>query len=116
MRALRKVPEAKEAAITVYEELVRPLQFDLLADIPTAAMPLVSSLADRLQVGQITPRTDSKAHGTGTKVDEMLPENKGKTAVLIDDLVTHADSNLEAAEILKAQGVNVHDVVLVDIE
>lgn len=117
LRALRRVPEAKAAAITVYKELVRPLQFDLLADIPTAATPLVSSLADRLQVGQITPRTDAKTHGTGAKIDGMLPEDVGKTAVLIDDLVTRADSKMEAANALKAQGITVHDVVvLIDRE
>ena len=42
---------------------------------------------------------------------------KGKVAVLIDDLVTMADSKLEAVSILTAQGVRVNDVVvLIDRE
>jgi uridine monophosphate synthetase len=112
LRILRRFPAAKQIAITVYEELVRPLQFDLLADIPLAATPLVSSLADRLQKGQITPRLDTKAHGTGAKVDGLLPEDVGRTAVLIDDLVTRAESKIEAADILRAQGVHVYDIVV----
>ena len=117
LRVLRRFPEAKQAAVDVYQELVRPLEFDLLADIPTAATPLVSSLSDRLGVGMVTPRTDDKAHGTGAKIDGLQGSDKGKVAVLIDDLVTMADSKLEAVSILTAQGVRVNDVVvLIDRE
>jgi len=112
LRVLRRFPEAKAAAVDVYQELVQPLRFDLLADIPTAATPLVSSLSDRLGVGMVTPRTDAKGHGTGAKIDGLLDSDKGKTAVLIDDLVTRADSKLEAAEILTSQGVAVKDIVV----
>ncbi len=115
LRVLRRFPEAKVAAVDAYQELVRPLRFDLLADIPTAATPLVSSLSDRLGVGMVTPRIDAKAHGTGAKIDGMLDSDRGKTAVLIDDLITRADSKLEAAEVLTSQGIAVRDiVVLVD--
>ena len=117
LRVLRRTPAAKDAAIKVYEELVRPLKFDLIADIPTAATPLASSLSDKLKVGMITPRADKKTHGSGAKVDGMLKSDKGKLAVLIDDLVTRADSKLEAAKTLRDSGVRVKDVVvLIDRE
>lgn len=117
LRVLRRFPEAKKVAIDVYEALVKSLKFDLLADVPTAATPLVSSLSDRLNVGMITPRGDSKKHGSGAKIDGMIDEDKGKTVVMIDDLVTGADSKIEAAETLKKHGLVVHDVVvLVDRE
>lgn len=112
LRALRRFPEAKAAAIDVYQELLQPLRFDLLADILTAATPFVASLSDRLEVGVITPRTDAKTHGSGAKIDGMLASDKGKTVVLIDDLVTRADSKLEAAEILTSQGLIVKDIVV----
>lgn len=112
LRVLRRFPEAKTTAVDVYQELVRPLQFDLLADIPTAATPLVSSLSDRLGVGMITPRIDAKAHGTRVKIDGLLDSDKGKTVVLIDDLITRADSKLEAVEILTSRGLVVRDIVV----
>ena len=117
LRVLRRFPEAKQAAVDVYEELMRPLKFDLLADVPTAATPFVSSLSDRLRVGMVTPRTDAKTHGSGAKVDGLLDSDKGKTVVVIDDLVTRADSKLEAVGVLEKNGVNVKDVVvLIDRE
>lgn len=117
LRVLRRFPEAKAATVDVYEELVRPLEFDLLADVPTAATPLVSSLSDRLGVGMITPRTDAKTHGSGVPIDGSLDSDRGKKAVLIDDLVTRADSKLEATTILMSKGIEVKDVVvLVDRE
>ncbi|MBI2051482.1 hypothetical protein HYT33_01840 [Candidatus Roizmanbacteria bacterium] len=112
LRILRRFPKAKRAAVDVYVELLRPLKFDLLADVPTAATPLVSSLSDRLRVGMITPRKDAKKHGSGAKVDGMVREDKGKKAVMVDDLVTRADSKLEAAETLKSEGVRVKDIVV----
>lgn len=112
LRLLRRFPEAKKSAVDAYEELIKPLEFDLLADIPTAATPLVSSLSDRFGVGMITPRADNKKHGTGAQVDGMIEDDRGKVAVLIDDLVTHADSKLEAAHKLESQGVKVHDIVV----
>ncbi|MBI2621129.1 MAG: orotidine-5'-phosphate decarboxylase [Candidatus Levybacteria bacterium] len=112
LRVLRRTPAAKDAAIKVYKELVRPLKFDLIADIPTAATPLASSLSDKLKIGMITPRADKKTHGSGAKVDGMLSKDKGKWAILIDDLVTRADSKLEAAKTLRGSGVKVRDVVV----
>lgn len=112
LRLLRRFPDAKNAAVDVYEELLEPLEFDLIADVPTAATPIASSLADRLGIGMITPRTDSKTHGTGAKIDGLTPDDKGRTAVILDDLVTGADSKIEAAEILRAAGVKVTDVVV----
>lgn len=117
LRILRRFPEAKAAAVDAYQELVRPLKFDLLADVPTGATPLVSSLSDRLATGMITPRTDNKTYGSGAKIDGLQDSDKGKVAVLVDDLVTRADSKLEATSILAGHGIKINDVVvLIDRE
>src|SRR3989344_4769836 len=54
LRMLRRFPKEKALAIGQYEQLILPLRYDLLADIPTAATPIVASLLDRLYVGQVT--------------------------------------------------------------
>ena len=117
LRMIRRFPDVKKMVIDSYVEMIQPLTFDLLADVPTAGTPLVSSISDRLNVGMITPRADKKTHGSGAKIDGVLEEDKGKTAVLVDDLVTQADSKFEAAQTLEEFGLKVQDiVVLVDRE
>lgn len=112
LRLLRRYPRAKKIAVDVYLELLKGLKFDLLADVPLAGSPLTSSLSDRLMIGMITPRIDKKSHGTGERIDGLGPRDKGKTVVLIDDLITTSASKIEAAEFLKHHGIKVKDVVV----
>lgn len=112
LRLLRRFPREKSAAIRIYQEMLRGLDFQLIADVPTAATPIATTLADRLEVGMVTPRTDTKKHGSGAKVDGLSPKDERKTAILIDDLVTRADSKIEAADTLRENGLLVYDVVV----
>lgn len=112
MRIIRRYPEVKKTAVDVYEKLVSPLKFDLIADIPTSITPIVSSISDRLGVGMITPRTDSKTHGTGAKIDGFQESDKGKTVVIFDDLITSGASIEEGVNILVPAGLNVKDIAL----
>lgn len=117
LRLLRRFPKAKSMAVDVYQEQLKKIKFDLLADVPTAATPLVSSLSDRLKVGMITPRADKKKHGSGAKIDGFTKKDKGKRVVMVDDLVTQSHSKVEAAATLKKEGLKVKDiVVLIDRE
>lgn len=115
LRRLRSFPGEKMMVVGAYEELLHPLEYNLLADVPTAATPLVSSLSDRLGVPQITPRMDVKTYGLGDRIDGQC--KAGQIAAVVDDLITTAKSKLEAIEVLKGEGLIVRDVVvLVDRE
>lgn len=115
LRLLRSFPDAKKKAVKAYIKVLRKLDFELIADVPTAATPLVSSICDALNVPQVTPRMDKKTHGTGAKIDGVF--KKGQKVVLVDDLVTHARSKIEVIEVLHGAGLKVKDViVLVDRE
>lgn len=115
MRRIRSFPEQKVVVVDAYTDLLKPLTYDVLADVPTAATPIVASLSDKLRVPQITPRMDQKAHGTGAKIDGVFKE--GDTTVVVDDLITKATSKLEAIEVLESAGLKVTDVVvLIDRE
>lgn len=115
LRLLRSLPLQKRTVVSEYKRLLKPVEFDLLADVPTAATPIVSSLTDRfLQDGlikpQITPRHDAKAYGSGNVIDGVF--QKGQVAVLVDDLITTAASKLRAIGILEEAGLAVRDVVV----
>lgn len=111
-RMLRRDPRAKSTGVDIYQNIIEGLSFDLVSDIPTAATPLVASLSDRIGVGQITPKMDSKTYGSGATVDGFKDEDRGKTAVVFDDLVSFFDSKDQALQVLRGVDIVVNDIVV----
>lgn len=115
LRILRSFPDIMDSAIEVYRELTSILRFDVYADIPTAATPIVGVLSHATRVPMVSPRMEEKGHGIRRPIDGTFTE--GQVALLIDDLITKADSKLGAISVLEENGLKVHDVVvLVDRE
>jgi uridine monophosphate synthetase len=116
LRTLRSFPDALDEAVLSLVEMIAAhgVSFDLYADVPQAATPLVAVLSHITRVGMITPR-EAKTHGAGDAINGA--HAPGQTILVIDDLVTRAESKLEAIHILEAHGLIVRDVaVLVDRE
>lgn len=116
LRVLQSFPDALDAAVATLNELIEAenLIFARYAGIPMAATPLTAVLSHVTRIPMITPR-EPKSHGSGGSIDgAYLP---GEIALAIDDVVTHADSKIEAIRVLEANGLVVRDVaVLVDRE
>lgn len=116
LRVLRSFPDALDAAVAALAELIEAhgLRCDRYADVPMAATPLVAVLSHLTRVPMITPR-EPKTHGLPGSIDGAF--TAGETVLVIDDLVTQAESKLEAARVLEANGLRVRDIaVLVDRE
>lgn len=111
LRILQSRPVAKSEAVNTLIEQAEGLKYDCLAGIPLAAVALTSSMADKIGKPQITPRMDKKTHGEVRKIDGIY--QKGQVALVVDDLVTRADSKLEAIQVLEENGLEVKDVVVV---
>lgn len=110
LRLLRSFPDVMDSAVEVYQELAGGLKFGIYADVPTAATPIVAVLSHLTRVPMISPRKEEKGHGMKRPIDGAFKE--GQVALLIDDLVTRADSKLEAISALEENGLNVDDVVV----
>lgn len=105
----------KRIVVNAYAQMLTDLDFNVLADVPSSATPLVSSLCDTLFMPQVTPRMDHKSYGSGAVIDGIFKQ--GNIAAVVDDVITTSKSKIEAIDILKAGGLEVHDVlVLVDRE
>lgn len=116
LRVLRSWPDAMDTAVSVLAEMItaKQLAFTRYADIPMAATPLVAILMHLTRVPMITPR-EAKTHGISGTINGDF--SLGETVLVIDDLVTHADSKLEAIRVLEDNGLKVQDVaVLIDRE
>lgn len=113
LRVLVSYPEALRQATAVYQTLLTPLTYDLLAAAPLAGLPLGTALCLATNKPLIYPRKTAKSYGTGKSIEGIW--NVGDTAIVIDDLITSGDSILEAIASLKAAGLHVNDaIVLID--
>jgi orotate phosphoribosyltransferase len=116
LRMLQSFPDAMDAAVAALGEVIETagLRFARYAGIPLAATALVAVLSHVTRVPMITPR-EAKSHGTADTINGAF--TPGETVLAIDDVVSHAESKLEAIRVLEANGLVVRDVaVLVDRE
>ena len=115
LRLLRSFPKTMGVAAGAYAHIAQALKFDCYADVPTAATPLTAVLAYMTGIPMISPRIEKKEHGTGSSIDGSF--RQGQVALLVDDLITQAESKLEVIGALENNGIVVRDVVvLVDRE
>jgi uridine monophosphate synthetase len=115
LRQIISSPGLLAGVAEAYELLLRPLTFDRIAAIPVAAVPLAAAASLRLGKPFIYPRITAKTHGTGNSIEGFFAP--GERVVLLDDVISSAQSKLEAIAILEAAGLEVTDlVVLVDRE
>jgi len=113
-RLLRSFPELMEDTARLLAEMMEGVAFDLVADIPTAATPLVTLISNLTKIPMITPR-EIKTHGAGGNIDGVYVS--GQRVALFDDLITKADSKTASAKVLEAQRLHVAGIfMLVDRE
>lgn len=95
--------------------LMRSIKPKLIADIPTAATPIVTLLSEELNIPMISPRLDGKSHGAGARIEGVAPA--GVRVLLVDDVLTGAETKIAAATVLREEGLKVRNVlVLIDRE
>jgi uridine monophosphate synthetase len=93
-----------------YLPLIRDLQFDRLAGLPYAAIPIATAVSLAGDYPMIYPRKEVKSYGTKAEIEgDFAP---GETALVIDDLATTGGSKFEAIEKLTGVGLKVTDVVV----
>ncbi len=93
-----------------YASLLEGLQYDHVAGIPVAALPLAAAAVLVTGDSLIYPRIEKKDHGSGARVEGVW--QKGDSAVLLDDLITTGGSKIEAAAVLKEAGLRVKNLVV----
>ncbi len=115
LRRLVSYPDVLDLAVEAYIDRLISLEYDCVAGVPYAALPIAAIAASRLKRPMVYPRKEAKTHGTSQMVEGVFQQ--GQRAVLLEDVITSGGSILTAAETLSAAGLSVRDaVVLVDRE
>jgi uridine monophosphate synthetase len=110
LRRLVSDPAALELAGRAYEAAAAGLSYDRIAGIPAAGLPLATVASLRIGKPMVWPRMPVKEHGTGNRVEGEF--SRGERLLLLDDLITTGASKLEAAQILRGEGLVVEELVV----
>ena len=110
LRMIVSAPSLLEKTASVFASLLGPLDFDRIAGIPLAGVPLATAVSLLLGMPMVFPRLDRKGHGTGKRIEGAF--QRDERIVLLDDLITTGTSKFEAIEILRGEGLVVEDLVV----
>ena len=91
-------------------DLLRRLDYDLIAGVPYAALPVSGAIAWQMGQAMIYPRKEAKTHGTGRQIEGAF--SPGQRAVLVEDVITSGGTILAAAETLRGAGLIVEEAVV----
>lgn len=110
LRRLASYPGLLARVAAAYRPLLSALEYDRLAGLPYAALPIATAVALQTGKAMIYPRKEAKTYGTRAPVEGVF--EMGETVVVLDDLATTGGSKFEAIESLESVGCIVRDVVV----
>jgi uridine monophosphate synthetase len=115
LRRLVSFPSVLDIVVDAYIDKLIGMEYDYLAGVPYAALPIAAIAASKLRRPMVYPRKELKDHGTAQAVEGVF--QPGHSAVILEDVMTSGGSIQTAAETLRSAGLDIHKaVVLVDRE
>ncbi len=109
-RNLRSFPQQKAVILAAYLQMMKRFSRpDLLSDVPTGTIPIVSSLSDKTKIPQISPRKEAKDHGLGETI--IGSYQKGQQVLVVEDTVTLATSIIQTVKFLRQAKLRVKDAL-----
>lgn len=110
LRRLIAYPQVMRTVAQAYLRVLNELDYDHLAGLPYAALPIASAISLLGEQSLIYPRKETKDYGTKAAVEGVF--EAGDRAVIIDDLITTGGSKLEGIEKLTSHDLSVKDIVV----
>ena len=110
LRRLVAYPQLLAQVAEAFAQILMNLQFDQLAALPYAALPIASAISLYGGWPMLYPRKEVKEYGTKAQVEGVF--EAGQKVVVIDDLISTGGSKFEGIEKLESVGLSVKDVVV----
>lgn len=112
-RAIISYPALLRNIAKALWDKVKHLKPDLLCGVPYTALPMATAISLEHNVPMLMCRKQAKDYGTKKQIEGVF--KFGQDCLIVEDVVTTGGSVLQIAELLKKQGLQVKDiVVLVD--
>ena len=115
LRPLVSHPPVLRAAGEALVGVLRGLEFDRIAGLPYAGLPLAVAASLSGDLPMLYARKEAKEYGTRKRVEGSY--EPGQTVALLDDVITTGGAKLELLPPFLEEGLQVRDfVVLIDRE
>jgi len=113
LRGLVSHPSVLRLAGEALVGVLRGLEFDRIAGLPYAGLPLAVSASLAGDLPMLYARKEAKEYGTKRLIEGDY--QAGQTVAILDDVITTGGAKLELVEPFLAEGMTVRDfVVLID--
>jgi orotate phosphoribosyltransferase len=110
LRVLVSHPATMKKVAGMYAEVLKDLEYDRLAGVAYAALPIASAVSLHLEQPWIYMRKEVKGYGTNKQIEGAYQD--GEAIVLLDDMITNGASKLEVTGPFEKEGLKVKDVVV----
>jgi len=117
LRAVPSHPKLFDLVTDTYVAALEGLKldFDRVAGVATAGVPIAALVAYKLKKPFLYVRKEEKTHGTKSLIEGVV--NSGDSVLIVDDVATTGGSLQRAVEALRERGAKVESVVvLIDRE
>ena len=111
LRVLAGHPRVLRLVAEAMLEKAAGLQFDCIAGIPYAGLPLAVAMCVAGDVPLVYPRKEAKTYGTKKRVEGVFVA--GARALVVDDVITTGGAKIEALAPLREAGLEVEDILVV---
>lgn len=110
LRVLVANPSLLRSAAHAMSKIAEGLEFDRIAGIPYAGLPLAVLISQELDIPLVYPRKEVKTYGDIRAIEGDY--SPGETVVVVDDVITDGQSKIDAIEPLENAGLVVNDIVI----
>ena len=110
LRRLVAFPELLKDVAEAYAEILDSLEFDMIAALPYAAMPIGTAISLHRGWKMVYPRKEVKGYGTQVEVEGVFDVDQ--CVAVVDDLISTGGSKLEGIQKLYRVGLIVNDIVV----
>ena len=112
-RLLMGYPEQRKSVTEGFRHLLElhKIEADIIAGTATAGIPHASWLADEVGLPMVYVRSKPKEHGRLNQIEG--PIEAGKSAIIIEDLISTGKSSIAAVRALVEAGVKVKAVLAI---
>jgi orotate phosphoribosyltransferase len=111
LRMLVDRPATLRRIARMMQALAADLTFDRIAAIPMAGLPIGVAFSLAADIPLIYPRPSVKTHGTERVIEGSY--RPGEQVLIVDDVISRAQSKFEAIDLLETVQLQVRDIFIV---